>query len=128
LFGRGDTRLQPAFVEDVAEAIARLAAEVGSAGAIYEFGGPRAYTYRDLLVAVVRNLHLRRVFLPLPYSVWKLMAAVAEHVPGAGLTRSQVELMRRDNLVSGRFPGLPDLQIEPTSIERLLTEIVGQRD
>ena len=128
LFGRGDTRLQPAFVEDVAEAIARLAAEVGPADAIYEFGGPGSYTYRDLLVAVVRNLRLRRVLLPLPYSVWKLMATVAEHVPGAGLTRNQVELMQRDNVVSGRFPGFPDLEIEPTPIDSVLTEIIGQAD
>ena len=128
LFGRGDTRLQPAFVEDVGEAIARLVAEVGSAGAIYEFGGPRAYTYRDLLVAVVRNLHRRHVFLPVPYSVWKLMATVAEHLPGAGLTRNQVDLMRRDTLVSGHFPGFHDLQIEPTPIESVLNEIIGQGD
>lgn len=124
LFGWGDTRLQPAFVEDVAEAIARLAAELKPAGAIYELGGPDAYTYRDLLVAVVRHLRLRRVFLPLPYFVWTLMATVAEHVPGAGLTRNQVELMKRDTVVSGRFPGFADLQIEPTPIENVLTEII----
>src|SRR5215213_5986448 len=50
LFGRGRTRLQPVHVEDVAEAIARIVAGAPGAGhPCYELGGPRVYSYAELL-------------------------------------------------------------------------------
>jgi NADH dehydrogenase len=49
MFGRGHTKLQPVFVEDVAEAVARLVDARAIVGPCYEFGGPRVYTYKELL-------------------------------------------------------------------------------
>src|SRR6202165_3357271 len=45
MFGRGRTRLQPAYVEDVAEAIGRIMAQAETPSTIFEFGGPRASLY-----------------------------------------------------------------------------------
>jgi NADH dehydrogenase len=45
MFGRGRTRLQPAHVEDVAEAIARLMQRAETPSLIFELGGPRIYSY-----------------------------------------------------------------------------------
>ena len=45
MFGRGLTRLQPAYVEDVAEAIARVLQGTESRAITYECGGPRVYSY-----------------------------------------------------------------------------------
>jgi uncharacterized protein YbjT (DUF2867 family) len=127
IFGRGRTKLQPAYVEDVGEAISRIVAEPRSAGATYEMAGPRTYTYRGLLEEIARHLGLRRTFLPVPFPAWKLLAAVAQYLPEAGLTRTQVELMERDNVASGTFPGLPQLNIEPTPMEEILAEISSMR-
>jgi len=55
LFGRGQTQLQPAYVEDVADAIARVMQNTQSP-MCYELGGPRVYTYRSLLEAIARRL------------------------------------------------------------------------
>lgn len=123
MFGRGRTMLQPVYVEDVGEAISRLAAAPPPAGAIYELAGPRVYTYRSLLAEIAQGLGLRRGFLPMPFSVWKLLAAIAEYLPSTGLTRNQVELMEHDNVASGAFSGLQKLGIEPTRIEDRLVEI-----
>jgi len=54
LIGGGRTRVQPVYVEDVAEAIARVLAERGSAGQTYELAGPGAYTLRELVGFVLR--------------------------------------------------------------------------
>lgn len=123
MFGRGRTKLQPVYVEDVGEAISRLVTEPRAPGAIYELAGPRTYTYRALLEEIALYLGLRRSFVPVPFPAWKLLAAIAEIIPAAGLTRNQVELMERDNVVSGALPALLQLQIEPTPIEDVLAEI-----
>lgn len=119
MFGRGRTKLQPVYVEDVGEAISRLVTEPRAPGAIYELAGPRTYTYRALLEEIALYLGLRRSFVPVPFPAWKLLAAIAEFLAAAGLTRNQVELMERDNVVSGALPGLLQLQIERLSRRRL---------
>src|SRR5258705_2222907 len=52
MFGRGRTRLQPAYVEDVAEAIGRTMQQAETPSTIFEFGGPRGYSYKEFLRAV----------------------------------------------------------------------------
>src|SRR5260221_11472186 len=46
LLGGGATRFQPAFVGDVAEAIARAVDGEAKAGTIYEIGGPQVRTFK----------------------------------------------------------------------------------
>ena len=118
LFGRGQTRLQPVHVEDVAEAIARVVAGAAGAGhACYELGGPRTYTYAELLRGVAGRMGKRARLLPLPFALWETLAFLAEFAPGAPLTRNQVALMRRHNVASSDLPGLPDLDIAPMALE-----------
>src|SRR5690606_36115060 len=112
LFGRGETRLQPPHVEDVAAAIARLLQSPAPA-ALYELGGPQIFTYRELVARLRHRLGARTLLLPLPFSLWLALAGVAERLPRPPITRNQVELMRIDNVVSGNFPGFAQLGILP---------------
>ena len=54
LIGGGRTRLQPVFVEDVAEAIASILTDPGTVGRIYELAGPGVYTLRELVAMTLR--------------------------------------------------------------------------
>lgn len=119
MFGRGQTALQPAYVEDVGEAIARCfnAAEPAM---IYELAGPNTYTYRELLQAICNYLNIRRVLAPMPITVWKMLAFAGEFLPATPVTSNQVELMTQDNVASGRHPGFDALGIEPRDIEIVL--------
>ena len=49
MFGQGKIRLQPAFVEDVAQAIAAVTQRPEACGKVFECAGPRVYTYEELL-------------------------------------------------------------------------------
>jgi NADH dehydrogenase len=62
MFGRGRTRLQPAYVEDVAEAIARALQRTQTHAITFECGGPRVYSYEELLRALARDADLKRIF------------------------------------------------------------------
>ena len=58
MFGRGLTRLQPAYVEDVAEAIGRTMQRAETPSTIFEFGGPRVYSYEEFLRTVAHQAGL----------------------------------------------------------------------
>jgi uncharacterized protein YbjT (DUF2867 family) len=124
LFGGGQTRLQPAYVEDVAEAITRATRELHS-GMCYELGGPRVYTYRSLLEVIAQSLAKKPLLVPVPFDLWRMFAVAAELFPQPPITRDQVELMQIDNVVSLDLPGFAELQISPSSLEDVLPAIVG---
>lgn len=58
MFGRGVTRLQPAYVEDVAEAIGRLIQRAETPSLIFELAGPRIYSYEEFLRAIAHQAGL----------------------------------------------------------------------
>jgi uncharacterized protein YbjT (DUF2867 family) len=108
LIGGGHTRFQPVFAGDVAEAIAKAVDGDAAPGAIYELGGPEVFTFKELMEFVLATIERRRLLVPVPFPVAKLQAAGFELLsmlplpPLAKplLTRDQVELLRRDNVVS----------------------------
>ena len=86
LFGQGQTQLQPAYVEDVADAIARVMQNAQSL-MCYELGGPRVYTYRSLLEVIAGHLGKKPRLVPMPFSLWHALASVAEMLPERPITR-----------------------------------------
>jgi len=98
--GRGHTRFQPVFVGDVAEAIA-VAVDGGTgAGTIYELGGPDVCTFRALMDFVLTTIERRRLLVPIPFAAMKLQAAFLQFLPDPPISPDQVELLKRDNVVS----------------------------
>src|SRR4051812_43259387 len=129
MFGRGETKLQPVYVEDVADAVTRLIASTGATSQpYYELGGPQIFTYEELLRTIARHIGARTRFVPMPFVLWHALAWISEHVPGAPLTRNQIALMQHDNVASPNCPGLPELGIKPTAIEAVLPTIERQRE
>ena len=124
LFGGGQTRLQPAYVEDVAEAITR-AMQNSHCQICYELGGPRVYTYRSLLEVIAQSLGTKPLLVPVPFDLWRMLALAAGMFPHPPITRNQVELMQIDNMVSLDAPGFADLQISPGSLEDVLPAVLG---
>jgi NADH dehydrogenase len=104
MFGRGDTRLQPAYVEDVAEAVARIM-QAAAPAPVYELGGPRVMRYAELLRTVAAEIGVTPRLVPVPFALWRLGASAAEWLPYPPITRNQVELMRFDNVVAQGSPG-----------------------
>src|SRR6202521_1403623 len=74
MFGRGLTRLQPAYVEDVAEAIARALQGTETHAITFECGGPRVYSYEKFLRAVAHEAGLKPILIPIPFAAWQALA------------------------------------------------------
>ena len=124
MFGRGLTRLQPAYVEDVAEAIARALQRTETDAITYECGGPRVYSYEDFLRAVAHEAGFKPILLPIPFSAWHALAWASEMLPSPPVTRNQVELMQVDNVSSPMMPGFAELGISPHSVEEILQQML----
>jgi uncharacterized protein YbjT (DUF2867 family) len=126
LFGAGETKLQPVFVGDVAEAIAEALATPTTRGRLYELGGPRVYTYKELMQLVLARSERKRLLMPVPYFAWEALAALMAPLPGRPISRNQVELMRQDNVVRADALTLADLGIAPIPVEAMWPTYPGQ--
>ena len=124
MFGRGKTQLQPADVEDVAEAVARVMQRAETGPLTAECGGPRIYLYDELLRTIARAANVKPILVPVPFGAWYGIARVAEMLPGAPVTRNQVELMEIDTVVSPALPGFADLGISPRPMEAVLESML----
>ncbi len=126
LIGGGDTRFQPAYVNDVADAVAAVL-QKGTSGTLYELGGPQSYTFKELLQFTLKAIDKRRLLLPVPWFAagpmgygGELFGALPFVEPF--LTRDQVKNLKVDNVASGDHPGFEALGIEPSTIEAIVPD------
>jgi NADH dehydrogenase len=120
LIGGGHTRFQPVYVGDIARAIATCIADQATQGRIYELGGPRVYTFRELMQLVLAETRRRRFLIPLPFSFAMMQASILGLLPKPMLTRDQVLLLKQDNVVTPGAATLADLGIEAETVEAII--------
>jgi NADH dehydrogenase len=124
LIGGGQTRFQPVYVGDVAQAIMAAIDRPEAKGRLYVLGGPKVYTFQEMMGLLLATLQLKRPFVFLPWWLARVMARFFEALPNPPLTLDQVELLARDNTVrqqhGGRAPDLASLGISPTSLDDVL--------
>lgn len=120
LIGGGLTRFQPVYVGDVADAVMAALDRPDAAGRTFELGGPRVYSFKELMEVLLREIGRRRALVPVPFALASLQAAFLAWLPTPPLTRDQVKLLRRDTIAAPDRPGLADLGIAPTALEPIL--------
>ena len=120
LIGGGETRFQPVYVGDVADAVVTCLEDPATAGRIYELGGPKIYTFRQALELVLSEIRRKRLFVDLPFGLAALQARLMAILPSPPLTPDQVELLKSDNIVSSGALTLASLGLTPTPAEVVL--------
>lgn len=127
LIGGGKTRFQPVYVGDVADAIVKGLEGEAAAGGIYELGGPKIYSFKELLDYLLGLLGRRRLLLNLPWGLAEIEARFFELLPEPPFTRDQLLLLRRDNVVPSGAAGLSDLGLAPTPLEAVVPMYLGPK-
>lgn len=124
LIGGGETKFQPVYVGDVAEAALKALDGKAKPGTVYELGGPETRSFKALLEYILSVTGRKRLLLPLPFALAKFKASILECLPGKLLTVDQVILLETDNVVSAAAKAegrtLEGLGIEPTSFEAIV--------
>lgn len=120
LIGDGGPRFQPVYVGDVADAIMAALERADAPGRTYELGGPRIYTFAEIMALILKTVRRRRLLLPLPLGAAAFKAWFLEWLPKPPLTRDQVRLLSRDNVVDPDALALSDLGIGATAAEGIV--------
>ena len=119
-----DSKFQPVYVDDVAAAVAKACTGEAEPGGIYELGGPRVASFKELLELMLQVIRRKRLIASVPMPIAMLQGAVLGQLSRIGLkppiTLDQVRMLERDNVVSPAAKGLADLGIAPTSMEAIL--------
>jgi NADH dehydrogenase len=113
----GQTRMQPVYVGDVADAIMAALTRPDALGQLYELGGPRVWTFREILAFILQETRRHRPLIEVPMGIARLQASIMQHLPGKPLTPDQLLMLSRDNVVSAGALGLTDLGVTPTPVE-----------
>jgi uncharacterized protein YbjT (DUF2867 family) len=101
IIGPGTERIQPIWVEDVAEYFARAVDLPAAAGRTFEIGGPDTPTWNEFWDKLRRALGVRRPVVHVPFGVMRIQAALTERLPGAPMTRDQLTMIELgDNVVT----------------------------
>lgn len=105
-----ESELQPAFVDDLAEAIAvALSDPSRHGGKTFELGGPEKLTMMELNQRIATAQGRDRTFIPVPDALSATFAAL----PLTPINSDQWSLLKQGNVPSGDYPGFKELGIKP---------------
>jgi NADH dehydrogenase len=112
----GSSHFQPVYVGDVADAVMAAVARPDAAGKIFELGGPKIMTFREILGWILAQIQRNRPLVPMPSAAAELMA----RIPFSGLTHDQLLMLARDNVADPALSGLAALGVVPTPIDLIV--------
>jgi NADH dehydrogenase len=122
----GDTKMQPVYVGDVADAVMAGLTEDATVGGLYELGGPRIWTFREILAWILKETRRHRPLIEIPMGVARFQASIAERLPTKPFTRDQLLMLSKDNVVAPGAKGLADLAIAATPVELIVPEYLDR--
>jgi uncharacterized protein YbjT (DUF2867 family) len=125
LVGNGSAKVQPVFSADVGRAVVAVLQRPDTARTVFELGGPRVYSYREIVKLTLTAIDRQKMIVGLPAPLMKLAGFFAQQIGRFGLmppiTADQVELMLHDNIVRPGANTFATLGLEPAAPEAILS-------
>lgn len=125
LIAGGNTKFQPVYVGDVAEAAVKALTlpPVGEASPLaktYELGGPEVLSFKEIYQKLSAQTGRKRALVNLPEAIARIQAAFFSILPTPPLTGDQITSLKTDNVVSSHTNTLSALGLQPTSLDSIL--------
>ena len=118
-----NTKFQPLYVNDLALSVLNLL-ENDYKDNIYELGGPKVYTFEELLKLMLKILNRRRILIKLNPRLMAIPGYFLNYLPKPPFTSDQMKLLLKDNVVNNKLPGFRELNVKPTDLETVLPNIL----
>jgi uncharacterized protein YbjT (DUF2867 family) len=121
IIGPGTQRLQPIWVEDLADYYARATTEQAAANRTFDLGGPEAVSWNDFWERLKRVLGVRRLSVHVPFGAMRVQATLTERLPGAPVTRDQLTMLELgDNVVTDTDAAVETFQLPLVPLDEQL--------
>lgn len=122
LIGGGNTKFQPVYVGDIAQAIANIMNDQTQSlsGKIYELGGPQIVTFKQIYEMMLATTNRNNALISVPWMVAKIQGLVFGMMPKPLLTLDQVKSLKTDNILSEKSLRLENLGVTPTAMQTIL--------
>lgn len=120
LIGGGNTKFQPVYVGDVADAVIAALHRKDAKAQIFELGGPEVISFKDVYKKIFKYTGRERGLFVMPFMLAKLQALFMGVLPKPPLTCDQVESLKYDNVLGDDARGLKVLGIKPTAMDVIL--------
>ena len=124
LIGGGKTKFVPIYVGDVAKAVVKTLDLNNSEPEIYELGGPKNYSFKELMEILLIEIKKKRFLIPISFGMAKFQSYFLQVMSNPLLTPDQVEMLKHNNIVSGNYPTLKDLGVSGTPIHSILPKYI----
>ena len=124
LIGGGKTKFAPIYVGDIAKAIVKGLQLNNSQPKIFELGGPKNYSFKELMEILLTEIKKKKLLIPISFKIAKFQSYFLQMLPNPILTPDQVEMLKNNNIVSGDYPTLSDLGISGTTVESILPKYI----
>jgi len=124
LVGGGKNKFAPIYVGDVAKAIVKALHLNNLEAKIFELGGPKDYSFKELMKILLTEIKKEKLLIPISYKLAKFQSYFLQMLPNPILTPDQVEMLKYNNIVSGDYPTLDNLGINGTAIESILPKYI----
>ena len=124
LIGGGKTKFAPIYVGDVAKAIVKSIKLNNLEPKIYELGGPKNYSFKELMQILLNQIKKKRFLITIPFGIAKFQSYFLQMMPKPILTPDQVEMLKYNNIVTGEFLNLRELGINGERIENILPKYI----
>jgi NADH dehydrogenase len=124
LIGGGETKFQPVYVGDIADAVHNIVNEKSHkyAGETYHLGGPDIVSFKEIYEMILDITNRDRALITVPWGVAKIQGFVLGLLPKPLLTVDQVRSLKTDNIITGDVKTLKDLCVEPTSMQTIVPQ------
>jgi NADH dehydrogenase len=105
--GKGDARFQPLAITDLARVAVSVLEDPSTAGTEYLLGGPRYWTYREIMEEVLRAMGSKRALVPMPVALIRLVAGTMEalRIKAFPVATDQLRQLKLDN--TGDLDSIP---------------------
>ncbi len=114
VIGDGKTSINPLFVGDLARHVSRALTTPEAMGETVEIGGPEVLTMDQVIRTALKVEHRRRFLLHQPEALMKLVARIAQVLPGRPLTPDAIDFITMDGVAdTSRLTALFGLPLTP---------------
>ena len=115
-----NAKFQPVWVEDVATCFVASLNQPASFGLSYDLVGPKVYTFRALLKAIMQTLGVHKPILGLNDALSYAQAFLMECLPIKLMSRDNIRSMQVDSVSDQAFPEW--LELRPSALETVMPQ------